>query len=139
MGHLTVPEERRKVRSMTEPLTTLTLFNAIAAAGKTVFDIAQGASNSDAKRQLMEVYDTLMNLKREAADLEDDNRNLKEKLRFKSQDFEFKNPFWYEKIRPDQPLCAKCFASGTIGPMRTIRSEFGTSCTCLVCDTTIYL
>lgn len=55
----------------------LTLFNAIAAAGRTIYDIAQGTSKLEEKQQLMEVYDTLMNLKREAAELEDQNRDLK--------------------------------------------------------------
>ena len=39
----------------------------------------------------MEVYDQLMSLKRNTADLEDQNRELKEKLRFRSEDFDFKN------------------------------------------------
>jgi len=76
-----------------EPQSGLTLFNAIATAGKTIYDIAQGTSKLETKQQLMEVYDILMNLKREASELEDQNHDLKEKLRFKSDDFEFKNPF----------------------------------------------
>ena len=48
----------------------------------------------------MDVYDTLMSLKREAADLEDENRELKERLRFKNDEFELKNPFWFEHQAP---------------------------------------
>ncbi len=112
----------------------LTLFNAIAAAGRTIYDVAQGLSNSDTKRQMMEVYDTLMTLKREAAELEDLNRELKEKLRFKSEDFDFKNPFWYENSHPDRPLCPKCFADKIIAPVGTPNSnQTGTSRRCLRC------
>ena len=120
---------------MSDPITTLGLFNAIATAGRTIFDLAQGASNSDAKRRLMEIYDTLMGLKRQAAELEDENRALKESLRFKSDDFEFKSPFWYERSHPDQPLCPKCFANQKIGQMSASYNWSGNSRRqCLVCD-----
>ena len=102
---------------MSGPMTGLALFNAIATAGKTLYEVTQGVSNLDTKRQLMDVYDTLMNLKREAAELEDENRSLKAKLRFKSDDFEFKNPFWFEKTHPDRPLCPRCFAQEIAAPM----------------------
>jgi hypothetical protein len=119
---------------MTDPQTGLALFNAIATAGKTVYDIAQGTSKIETKQQLMDVYDTLMSLKREAAELEDENRNLKERLRFNSDDFEFKNPFWYEKAHPDRPLCAKCFAAQKIAPMSEPYEGYATLARhCLVC------
>lgn len=120
---------------MTDPLAGLTLFNAIATAAKTLDGIAQRVSKVEEKKQLTEVYDTLMNLKREAAELEDENRNLKERLRFKGDDFEFKNPFWYEKAHPDRPLCAKCFASQTAAPMSEPYpvADRSLSRRCLVC------
>ena len=124
-----------------DPLARLTLFNAIAAAGKNLYDVAQGVSNLDTKRQLMDVYDTLMDLKREASELEDENRHLKEMLRFKGDEFEFKNPFYYDKNHADQPLCAKCFSDQKIGPMsepRRYASGEGYR-RCLVCDNTIRL
>lgn len=113
--------------------TGLTLFNAIAQAGKAIYEIAQGTSKLETKQQLMEVYDTLMNLKQKAAELEDANRELREKLRFKSDEFEFKNPFWYEKAHPDRPLCAKCFASQTIAPMSEAYGASRSYRRCLVC------
>ncbi len=126
---------------MTDPVTGLTLFSAITTVGKTVFNLAQAASNMDAKAQLMDVYDTLMNLKRQAGDLEDENRELKNKLRFKSEDFDFRNPFWYEKSHPDRPLCPKCFGSQKVSPMserKEIHREiYGRLC--LVCGNLIYL
>jgi len=89
---------------------------------------------------LLDVYDTLMNLKREAADLEDANRTLQEQLRFKSDKFNFINPFWYENKYPGRPLCAKCFANGRIGPMSEKSESYGVwSRNCLVCSNTVYL
>ncbi len=122
------------------PQTGLTLFNAIATAGKSIYEIAQGTSKLETKRQLMEVYDTLMSLKREAAELEDENHNLNEKLRFKDDEFEFKNPFWYEKKYPDRPLCAKCFANKKTAPMSQVyESSLGRITRhCLVCDHNVY-
>ena len=111
----------------------LALFNAIATAGKTIFEIAQGTSKLETKQQLMDVYDSLMSLKREAAELEDSNRDLKEKLRFKTDEFEFKNPFWYEKAHPDRPLCPKCFADKKIAPMSDAYEASGLFRKCLVC------
>ena len=124
-----------------DPLAPLTLFNAIATAGKNLYDAAQGVSNLDTKRQLMDIYDTLMSLKREASELEDENRDLKEKLRFKGDEFEFKNPFYYDKSQPDQPLCPKCFAAEKIGPMSEIRGSANSRAyrRCLVCDNCINL
>ena len=119
-------------------MSGLTLFSAIAAAGKTLYDVTQGVSNLDAKRQLMEVYDTLMSLKRDASDLEDENHELKERLRFKGDDFEFRIPFWFDRSHPDQPLCPKCFVAEKIGQMgEPYRSASGgVYRQCLVCDNT---
>ena len=118
----------------------LTLFNAIATAGRTIYDLAQGTSKVEEKRQLMEVYDTLMNLKREAADLEDQNRDLKEKLRFKSDDFEFRMPFYYEKGQPERALCAKCFVEHhRASPMGEPVRATGVYRRCLVCGSSVQI
>lgn len=114
--------------------TSLTLFNAIATAGKTLYDIAQSTSKLETKQQLMGVYDALMNLKRQAADLEDENHELKAKLRFKGDEFEFKNPFWYGKGIPTDPLCAKCFYKEIIAPMGELYAATGVWRACLVCE-----
>lgn len=112
----------------------LTLFNVIATAGKTIYDVAQGVSKIETKQQLMGVYDSLMDLKRQVAELEDENYNLKSKLRFKSDDFVFKMPFWYEKANPEVPLCAKCFVDEKIAPMgEPYKGNTRTTRTCLVC------
>jgi hypothetical protein len=102
---------------MIDPQSGLTLFNAIATAGKTIFDIAQGTSKIEEKQELMSAYDLLMGLKRQVAELEDENHELKKKLRFRSGDFEFKNPFWFEKAFPERALCPKCFSKQIIAPV----------------------
>lgn len=84
------------------------------------------------------MLDALTELKRSASELEDQNRELREKLRFKSDDYEFRTPFYYHKARLSQPLCAMCFAQKTEGPM----GERGQGCNeayrrCLVCNNTV--
>jgi hypothetical protein len=81
-----------------------------------------------------EIVDKLREIKQSASELEDENRSLREKLRFKSDDYEFRSPFWYERAKPNQPLCPKCFASNIAAPM----GEPGQDCSpdyrrCLVC------
>ena len=121
-----------------DPQAGLTLFNAIATAGKTIYDIAQGTAKLETKQQLMEVYDSLMNLKREAAELEDQNRDLKNKLRFKSDEFEFKNPFWFEKNFPDRALCPKCFSKQIVAPVSApYDNDVAIWRRCLSCETSI--
>lgn len=120
--------------TMVDAQSGLSLFSAIAAAGKSIYDIAQGVGKIETKQQLHSVYDTLMDLKQRAAALEDENRELRAKLHFRSDDFEFRNPFWYEKSHPDRPLCAKCFASQTAAPMSEPYEASGTFRRCLVCN-----
>src|SRR5205807_9912661 len=50
-------------------------------------------------------------------ELEDENRELREKPRFKRGEYEFRTPFSYAKAHPDQPLCPKCLASNGAAPM----------------------
>ena len=121
-----------------DPQTTFSLFNAIATAGRTIYDIAQGTTKLEEKQQLMAVYDQLMNLKRSAADLEDENYGLKQKLRFKGDEFEFKNPFWFEKKHPDRALCPKCWSKQIAAPVgQPYDNDFGIFRRCLTCDTPI--
>lgn len=122
-----------------DPQAKLSLFNAIASAGKTIYDIAQGTSKLEQKQQLMEVYDSLMRLKRDAGEMEDEIRELKGKLRFSSDDFEFRNPLWFEKKHPDRPLCPKCFSKQIIAPMaEPYDNGLGTIYRrCLSCETAV--
>jgi len=123
---------------MINPQSSLPLFNAIASAGKTIYEIAQGTAKLEEKQRLLDVYNSLMELKREASELEDQNHDLKQKLRFKSNEFEFKNPFWYEKINPDRALCPKCFSKEIVAPVGEYQQgSSGAWRNCLACDTRI--
>src|SRR5512133_3566931 len=118
----------------------IALFTGISNLAKTVYDIAQVVTRTEDKQRLWEVYDELMRLKRAAADLEDANRELKEKLRFKGEDFELKNPFWYEKGHPEQPLCAKCYGEQKASPMSEVyESTLGFYRDCLVCGNHVHV
>ena len=125
-----------------EPVTTVTSAWTIAkTAGeisKKLYEFGKGLKDREAKQQVDEIVDKLRDLKQSASELEDQNRELREKLRFKSDDYEFRNPFYYHKDHPDQPLCAKCFAQKTEGPM----GVRGQNCNeayrrCLVCHNTV--
>ena len=101
---------------------------------KKLYDLARSLKDREAKQQVDEILDKLRELKQSASELEDEDRDLREKLRFESDDYEFHSPFWYDKAKPDQPLCPKCFANKTAAPM----GEPGQRCNpryrrCLVC------
>ena len=124
--------------SFMEPVTTVTSAWTIAkTAGeisKKLYELGRTIKDRDAKRQVDEITDELRELKHKASLLEDQNRDLREKLRFKSDDYEFRNPFWYAKAQLQQALCPKCFAKGVPAPM----AEQGQDCDpeyrrCLVC------
>lgn len=114
----------------------LTLFNGIASAAKSIYGIVQSASKLETKQELMGVYDTLMSLKVQAAELEDENHNLKARLRFKTDVFEFDNPFYYEKKYPDRPLCPVCFSNEKASPMSDAYTSANAKLhrRCLVCQ-----
>jgi hypothetical protein len=64
--------------------------------------------------------DKLHELKQSASALEDENRELREKLRFKGEAYEFRSPLWDDKAHPDRPLCPKCHAKQIIdGPVES--------------------
>jgi hypothetical protein len=93
--------------------------------------------NKEAERKLEAVYDTLWGLKTTAGQLDDENRKLRKELRFKSNDFEFRHPFWFEKGNDQVALCPKCFADHNAAqmskPMGSV--ENGMYRKCLVCST----
>lgn len=111
---------------------------AAAEMTKKLFELAKSVKDREVKRQIDEILDSLRELKQSASEAEDENRQLREKLRFRGEDFEFRTPFYYEKARPEQPLCTKCFAGQIIAPM----GEPGHQCEenyrrCLVCGETV--
>lgn len=118
-----------------EPVTTITtawgLAKSAGEISKKLAEVYKNLKDRDAKQQVDELLDKMHDLKRAASALEDENRDLREKLRFKSDEYEFQNPFWYDKKKPKQPLCAKCFANKTAAPMSVINRDGFRRC--LVC------
>lgn len=121
-----------------EPVSTITGVWSIAkTAGeisKKLYDLGRSLKDREEKQRVDEILDSVRELKQAASQLEDENRGLRERLRFKSNDYEFRTPFYYEKSHPEQPLCPKCFSKGTPAPM----GEPGQDCSstyrrCLVC------
>jgi hypothetical protein len=104
-----------------EPVTAITTTWTIAkTAGeisKKLFEFGKALKDREAKQQIDEILDKVRELKQSASELEDENRGLREKLRFKSDDHEFRTPFWYTKAQSDRPLCPKCFADEIAAPM----------------------
>jgi len=49
------------------------------------------------KQQVDEILEKVRELKQSASELEDENRDLREKLRFKSDEYTFHTPFCYHK------------------------------------------
>jgi len=125
-----------------EPVTTVTTAWTIAkTAGeisKKLYEIGKSIKDREAKQQIDEITDKLRELKQQASQLEDENLELREKLRFKSDDYEFRTPFWYHKANPERALCPKCFAKEIAAPM----GESGQGVNdryrmCLVCNDAI--
>jgi len=130
----------QRYNSAMEPVTTFTtawtLAKTAGEVGKKLFELGKEIKDRDLRQQIDEIADTVRELKQSASELEDENRELREMLRFKSDDYAFHNPFWYLKTKPDQPLCAKCFAKNIAAPMKE-PGEMG--CSCLVCGTFVYV
>ena len=96
-------------------------------------EIYRSVKDREIKQQIEVLLDKMQELKRSAYNLEDENRTLREHLRFKSDAFEFRPPFYYEK-NSEQALCPKCFQEGKAAPM----GEKGQGCVghhrkCLAC------
>lgn len=112
-----------------EPLSTVTTAWSIAkTAGeisKKLYELGKSLKDRDTRQQVDEIVDRLRGLKQSASELEDENRELRERLRFDSEEYQFHTPFWYHKTnQPSQPLCPKCFANKVAAPM----GEPGQSC-----------
>jgi hypothetical protein len=128
-----------------EPVSAITTAWTIAkTAGdisKKLYEFGKTLKDRDAKQHVDEIVDNLRDLKQRASELEDENRDLRAKLRFKSDEYQFRIPFWYHKEKPEQPLCPKCFASGTPAPMGGLDASGYSmpSRICLVCNNRFYL
>jgi hypothetical protein len=120
-----------------EPISTVTGAWTIAkGAGelsKKLFELGKSIKDREIKQKVDEITDALRELKHQASLLEDENRSLREKLKFNGDEYEFRNPFWYKKTDPNRPLCPKCFSAHVEAPIgRGMNPEFPK---CLVCAT----
>jgi len=121
-----------------DPITavtrTWTMAKTAGEISKKLYELGKSFKDRDQRQQIDEIVDRLRYLKQSASDLEDENRALRETLRFKSDEYEFRTPFYYDKAHPDRPLCPKCFSKKDTAPM----GEPGHGCDpayrrCLVC------
>jgi hypothetical protein len=80
-----------------EPISIVT---GVIGIGDRVYKLAKNVKDHEIKHKLDEIGDELRDLKQSASKLEDENRELREKLRFKSEDYDFRDPFWYDKAHP---------------------------------------
>jgi hypothetical protein len=105
-----------------EPITTTvttawTIAKTAGEISKKLYEFAKSLKDRDAKQRVDEILDQLRELKQSASVLEDENRDLRDKLRFSDQAYEFRTPFWYHKDRSERALCPKCFADKRLAPM----------------------
>ena len=117
-----------------EPTTAWAIAKTAGEISKKLYELGKSLKEREAKHQVDVILDELRTLKQSASELEDENRDLREKLRFKSDAYEFRTPFWYEKANPERALCPKCHAQNIDAPM----GEPGQNCgkdyrRCLVC------
>ena len=89
---------------------------------QTVSELRKNMKSKEDEEKMSQLYDTLWELKTAAGHLEDENHELKEQLRFKSDQYEFRLPFWYEKGK-NQPLCPRCFGKQKPIPAPMSESE----------------
>ena len=118
-----------------EPVTALTIAKSAGEIGKKLYEFAKSVKDRESKHKIDEIMDELRDLKQQASQLEDENRELRKRLHFKSDEYEFRSPFWYSKTHNERALCPKCFAKEIAAPM----GERGQDCNeayrkCLVCD-----
>jgi len=104
-----------------EPITAVTSTWTIAkTAGeisKKLYEFGKELKDRELKHRMDSILDQVRELKQSASELEDENRDLREKLRFKSDNYEFRTPFWYSKTDPKLALCPKCFAKEIAAPV----------------------
>src|SRR5690349_22456193 len=100
-----------------DPITAWSLAKTAGEISNKLYELGKRVKDRDTKQQIDQILDGVSELKRSASQLEDENRDLREKLRFKSDEYEFRTPFRYHKERPDQPLCVKCFAKNVEAQM----------------------
>src|SRR6266478_2399889 len=91
-----------------DPTKAWAIAKTAADVTKKLFTFGKNLKDRDEKNQVDEMLEALRDLQQSAWELEQENRELREQLRFKSDDYVFRTPFRYHKDRPDEPLCMKC-------------------------------
>jgi hypothetical protein len=89
--------------------TALGLANSTIAAARTLVDLAKNTTNHELKNQVSDVLSNVLEMKIKILELDEANRNLKEKLNQKgsiTRDPKF--GYWF-KDGETEPLCPKCF------------------------------
>jgi hypothetical protein len=94
-------------------LTTVQIVSGLAASAKNAVDLAKASSNNELKSAVSELYDSVLDVKARVLDLDDENRSLKAQLALRG---EIEGPdtkfgYFYFKIRPNEPLCPRCYQS----------------------------
>jgi len=138
LASLTPSDNKRDREPLTTVATAWTIAKTAGEISKKLYEFGKNLKDREAKQQLDEILDKVRGLQQSALELQDENRELREKLRFRSDEYEFRTPFWFHKAQPDQPLCPKCFASNIPAPS----GEPGQGCgngyrLCLVCNQSV--
>jgi hypothetical protein len=97
--------------------TALELGKMATEFGKKIVSLITKVKDRAIREDLEQLLDESRDLKHLAIALEDENRELKERLRFNEDEYPIGGIFRYHKDRPHEPLCPKCFASRTIAYM----------------------
>jgi hypothetical protein len=120
-----------------DPVTGWAIAKAAGEVTKTLYEFGKGLKSREEKQQVDEILDKLRELKQAASLLEEENRELRDKLRFKGDDFEWKVYYWVEKKHPDRPLCPKCFSKEMVAHLGYVLNTGGTPFRiCTVCKET---
>jgi hypothetical protein len=124
---------------MPDALGAVQLVSLVTSTIKNVRDLLKAATDDDVKQGLREVLDSLDDLKQRASELTDENRELRDKLRLRGEDFEFRQPFYYEKSKPHTPLCPKCYVNHErVAPMSvSMQTDSAVFRRCLACETVV--
>jgi hypothetical protein len=99
------------------PSGAWTVLKTASELSSKLFAFRKTLKSAEEKQQIDEILDALSELKQLASKLEDENRELRKNLRFRSDDYVFRTPFRFHKDRPDVALCVKCFANEIEAPM----------------------
>jgi hypothetical protein len=75
---------------VTAATTTWTIAKTAGEVSKKLYELGKCLRDRDVRQKVDELVDTLREIKQSASDLEDENRDLRQRLRFKSDAYEFR-------------------------------------------------